>query len=170
MLLYESHCISFWAVWLLIQRTHKASNWYLFLPSSFHLSPNIKNYSSSISMMNRSIWPQVIRISKIGSDLSLANYLWLRRMTHREIGQVWRTVKEPVREELQSEVMDGPLEVRDPIKYMHNFMLGWVHYFFWSGANHWSSESQRNWWLSKKAKNLGIRGLRWKEMVLLQLA
>lgn len=120
---------SVWAVWLLIQRTHKASNWYLFLPSSFHLSPNIKNYSSSISMMNRSIWPQVIRISKIGSDLSLANYLWLRRMTHREIGQVWRTVKEPVRAELQSEVMDGPLEVRDPIKHMHNFMLGWVHYF-----------------------------------------
>lgn len=37
---------------------------------------------------------------------------------------------EPIRAGVQSGVLDGLLGVGDPIKPMHNYMLGCVHYFY----------------------------------------
>lgn len=81
-------------------------------------------------------------------------------MAHRQGHRAgWKTAREPPSQgRTQSGVVAGPLLIRGPIKYMHNFMLGCVHYFSVvqpiSGFLQRLKEMED---FSKKAKNLSIK-------------
>lgn len=86
-------------------------------------------------------------------------------MAHRQGHRAgWKTAREPPSQgRTQSGVVAGPLLIRGPIKYMHNFMLGCVHYFSVvqpiSGFLQRLKEMED---FSKKAKNLSIkRATKW---------
>lgn len=77
----------------------------------------------------------------------------------REIGQVWRAAREPLRAHLQSGVADGP-QGWGPYKAYVQFYIGVCTFSFWSGASGFLQSLLRNRWLSKTAKDLGVES--WK--------